>query len=387
MRWNRLTRTELMIAPLQELPPCSGKCGVMTAAAFLKLVGCLVLGGGLWLGSTGCASLRAPSAVSHVFFPPPPVEPRLQFLTSYSQAEDIDPGNRWLAFLVGKAPPSQVIGKPYGLALTGSRIYVCDTGRACVDVIDLDRKSFSVFKPGGQGRLRTPINIAVDGDGTRYVADTGRHRVFRYTASGVCVGTVGETADMEPVDVLVTSNRLYVADLAGHCVYVYRKHDGHLLGTVPRDRSDPRARLFQPINLALDRQGRLYVSDAGAFCIKQYDAEGVFLREFGSHGDTPGQFARPRGVAVDRAGRLYAVDGAAQVVQIFDPEGNLLLFFGEPGASGASLNLPAKIVIDYDHVEMFRQYAAPDFEVEYVVLVTNQYGDRKVSVYGFGHRK
>ena len=138
--------------------------------------------------------------------------------------------------------------------------------------------------------------------------------------------------------------------------------------------------------MARDAAGCLYVSDTGAFCVKKYDADGRFLRAFGSHGDSPGQFARPRGVAVDRAGRVFVVDAAMQVVQIFDPEGRLLLFFGAPDESAAALNLPAKVLVDYDHTDLYRRYAAPGFELEFLVLVTNQYGDRKVSVYGFGHR-
>ena len=90
---------------------------------------------------------------------------------------------------------------------------------------------------------------------------------------------------------------------------------------------------------------------------------------------------------MDRESRVYVVDAAAQLVQIFDAEGKLLLFFGEPEGSEAGLDLPAKVLIDYDHVGLFQEYAAPDFQVEYLVLVTSQYGARKVSVFGFGQKK
>ena len=111
------------------------------------------------------------------------------------------------------------------------------------------------------------------------------------------------------------------------------------------------------------------------------------MRTYGRAGDRPGEFARPKGVAVDREGRVYVVDAAAQVIQIFNAEGRLLLFFGEPRGSAASLDLPAKVVIDYDHVGLFQQYAAPGFQLEYLVLASNQFGDRKVSVYGFGRKQ
>jgi hypothetical protein len=95
----------------------------------------------------------------------------------------------------------------------------------------------------------------------------------------------------------------------------------------------------------------------------------------------------PKGVSADREGRVYVVDAANQLVQIFDEQGKLLMWFGEPDASAAPLCLPAKVIVDYDHVDLFKQYAAPNFQVEHLLLVSNQFGPRKVSVYGFGHKK
>ena len=63
------------------------------------------------------------------------------------------------------------------------------------------------------------------------------------------------------------------------------------------------------------------------------------------------------------------------------------MWFGEPSGSSVGLNLPAKVLLDYDNVELFQKYASPDFTVEHLVIVMNQYGDRKVSVFGFGHKK
>ena len=83
----------------------------------------------------------------------------------------------------------------------------------------------------------------------------------------------------------------------------------------------------------------------------------------------------------------YQADAGAQVVQIFDPQGRLLLFFGELQGDAPGLDLPAKVVIDYEHTALFAAYAAPGFQVEHLVIVTNQFGERKVSVFGFGHQK
>ncbi len=48
------------------------------------------------------------------------------------------------------------------------------------------------------------------------------------------------------------------------------------------------------------------------------------------------------------------------------------------------MNLPAKVILDYDHVDLFRQYAVKGAKIEFLVFVSNQYGPSKINVYGFG---
>lgn len=354
--------------------------------------------------AAGCMTRQA-SKPTPVFYPPRPEQPRLQFLKSFATSTDVAPQSRFSAFIAGKIPPRHIV-KPYGLTFRNGQLLVCDIGIGAIDVLDLRKPRMSEFRPSGPGGLRVPINIAHDTDGTRYITDSARSQVLIFDADGNFTGAIGSMpsyepdeatstnapgartrpkVELRPTDVLVTTNRLFVTDLQGHCVKAYDKSTRGLLFSIPRDVDGDAAKLFQPTNLAMDRQGRLYVSDTGGFRVQQYDADGVYLRAFGRHGDRPGEFALPKGIAVDREGRLYVVDAKMQVIQIFDADGKLLLYFGEPGASSTPLYLPAKVIIDYDHVDLFKSYAAPDFALEYLVIVSNQYGDRKVSVYGFGH--
>ena len=46
--------------------------------------------------------------------------------------------------------------------------------------------------------------------------------------------------------------------------------------------------------------------------------------------------------------------------------------------------IPADILIDYDHVDLFKDYAVDGAELEFLIFVTNQFGPHKVSVYGYG---
>ena len=358
---------------------------------------------------TGCATRRA-SAPGPVFYPPSPDAPRLQFLKSFSSSDDLGDQGRFSRFIIGKLPPKPIV-KPYGVTVHGSCLYVCDTALKAVSILDLKTGRMSLFVPQGEGQLDTPINLAIDEDGTRYVADAGRGQVLIFGPNDQYVGAIGVRAEarrstepapskaeqkpdvspapeteMKPTDVLVTSNRLVVADVKGHCVRVYDKRTRDQLFTIPRGATGDVVRLFQPTNLAQDRDGTLYVCDTGGFRVQLYDAEGAFLRSFGRYGDRYGELVRPKGIAVDREGRVYVVDAKFEAAQIFDAEGRLLLVFGEPGRSPAPLSLPAKIAIDYDNVSFFQKYAAPGFHLDYLVIITNQYGDRKVSVYGYGHQ-
>ena len=45
--------------------------------------------------------------------------------------------------------------------------------------------------------------------------------------------------------------------------------------------------------------------------------------------------------------------------------------------------MPASILVDYDHIDYFRKYMTTGAKPEFVVFVSNQYGE-KVNVYAFG---
>jgi hypothetical protein len=79
------------------------------------------------------------------------------------------------------------------------------------------------------------------------------------------------------------------------------------------------------------------------------------------------------------------VDAAFENVQVINNQGKLLMFFGKPGDKPANINLPADVAINYDSVKLFQPYADPKFKLEYVILVTSQYGVNKINIFGFGH--
>jgi hypothetical protein len=99
---------------------------------------------------------------------------------------------------------------------------------------------------------------------------------------------------------------------------------------------------------------------------------------------TPGTFARNRGIDVDKEGRIYVVESKYDKVQVFDRDFRLLLFIFEPGNERHNINLAAGIAVDYDNVKYFKEYLSPNFNAEYLLLVTSNFGPNKVNVYAFG---
>ncbi len=351
-----------------------------------------VIGGAVLCLMAGCATSSKTAKTAYEFFPPPPDEPRLQYLTSFHTEKEFRGGDdrSFMSYVTGQKPPTKEISKPYGLAEHGHKFYICDTDYGGLIVADLQTRSMRLLAWQGPGRLNLPVNVAVDQDGIIYVADSGRDQVMIYDKQENYVGALGKVGEMKPRDVAVSQDRIYVADIQNRCVHVYDKATRtNRLFDIPRGKESTNlaSRLFMPTNLALDSQGRLYVADTGAFRVQVYDTDGHHLRSIGGMGDSPGQFARVKGIALDRADRLYAADAMSQVIQVFDEQGRVLTWFGEPGVDRRLQILPAKVAVDYDDVGYFQKFVAPDFRVEYLVLVVNQMGAHKVSVYGFGHKK
>ena len=348
-----------------------------------KITCSLVLGG--LLCAAGCSTTKK-TAQQPIFYPPLPAQPKLQYLTSFSMSSDLVPrASGFSRFLLGEDTSKYTaIMKPYGLEVRDSKLYVCDTIVAQMHILDFTALTWETFVPKNRGKLDKCINVAVDSANNRYVADPGRGEVLIYSPDGKFVEALRGEKGMKPVGLAVSDDRIFVGDLKSRMVNVFDKNSRELLFSIPRDSENEQEKLFAPTNLALNEQGNIYVSDTGGFRVQEYDPDGNYIRTYGSQGDSPGQFARNKGVAVDREGIVYVVDAASQTVQVFDAEGNLLLYFGEPGGSAASFVLPADIVIDYGNVAFFQSYVDPNFKLEYLIFVSNQYGPRKVAVYGFG---
>lgn len=324
---------------------------------------------------------RAPGPDSLVIFPPPPDTTRIQFLTHFSSSGDLE-GKKggFHRFLFGDEAPLDII-KPYGVSVHKEKVYICDTGLGGLEVLDLASGIFEYFIPGGKGQLKLPINCCLDERGYLFVADANRGQIVVFDSDLNYLHAFGEAEGFRPTDVEVYQDRIWVADVQDHAIYVYGADNYNLIGRVPGLSAEEDGFIRQSTNIAL-QNNKLYVSDFGDFNVKKYSLEGEYLGVVGGYGNSPGRFTRPKGIALDREENMYVVDAAFENVQIFNALGELLMHFGGAYEGAGAMWLPAAVDVSYENLAYYEPYVDDSFELEYLIYVTNQYGPAKVSVYG-----
>lgn len=364
------------------------------------LFSCLSVVCAMWTACVFCgcqqAEVRPPveeEKIEPVFFPPFPDKPRLQFLTSFSSLEEnVDnvakPG--WFEeFVVGKEEEQKkaLIARPYGTAVYDGKLYVCDTARGVL-VFDIKNQTYSYLTK--DRRLSNPVCIWID-NGIKYVTDPKAPGIFVFDKSDKLTAIFGRESGIVPLGVAVRGRRCYVTDQKTKQVVVLDRVTGEEINRIGKRIPDGMGLLgndkaqFRLIgDLALDQEGNLYVTDRVTAQISKFDSEGTFIRTYGQRGDAVANFVRPKGVAIDRENRIWVVDAGTHVCKIYNEEGRLLLYFGMVGNRPGTMYVPATVTIDYDNVDLFRDYAVEGAKLEFLVIVTNQYGSNKVSVFGFG---
>jgi len=336
---------------------------------------------------TGGCSTSAPLDAGYVMYPAPPQRPRVQFLTQFAEARDIESESQLMKFLVGDVASARKLRKPTGIAAYGDVIYVADPGWDTVVVIDLENKRFDTLRDHEEGKLSVPVAIAIDADGQKFVADTGRMQVVEFDADSEFVWAYGNPSEIIPTGVAVGDRYLYVSDRRGNRVLVYDRRSKKVTREIgAAGKKD--GQFNSPTSLSINGDHHLFVTDMANFRVQEFDAKGEHVKSYGFLGDGPGTFARPKGTSPDRSGHLYTVDAAFENVQIWDTSNaQALLAFGGSGVGPGQMYLPGAVFVSYDLNDYFNEFVDPDFSLEYVILVANNYGPNKVAVYGFVNPK
>ena len=203
--------------------------------------------------------------------------------------------------------------QPNAVAIDGSgNLYVADSGNDTIRKIVLSTGMVTTLAgsarhtgtqdaptgPGSSARFNTPEGIAVDGSGNIYVADTGNNTIRKITPAGA-----------------VTT----LAGLAGTPGYL--------------DANGTTAEFNEPISVAVDSQGNVYVADINNDVIRKITSTGAVSTPYGkleTAGRTDGVgnnalFNSPIGLAFDGSNNLYVTDSQTPPTLTSTSSGNNLL--------------------------------------------------------------
>lgn len=229
---------------------------------------------------------------------------------------------------------------PYGVDVDSiGFIYVTDAGNYCVKIFntqgELVRK---IGAPGSkEGCLNFPQGIKVDRSGDVYVVDSNNGRIAIFDRYGKPKGSIGAIggypgAFYTPKGLFISSNKIYVANTRNHMIYVFSKSTHQLeasyglLGDDPvnLDKGSLDYKFRLPTDIAISRNGQLYIVDSKHGQIKVLDANGKFLFKFGKNGSRPGELNFPEGIAIDSKQIIYVCDSLNGRIQKYTIDGDYL---------------------------------------------------------------
>ncbi|MBN2392639.1 MAG: TIGR03663 family protein [Anaerolineae bacterium] len=207
------------------------------------------------------------------------IDNNTQIPDSYASSEQTLP-------LIFKVQLSNAVGRGIAVAPDGS-LYVADTAQHSIWHISPEGELLSTWGEYGvaPGQFNEPWDVAVDLSGNVYVADTWNHRIQKFTAEGEFVLSWGQLGQIQAYDP------------AGNGLF------------------------YGPRGIAIGPNGSIYVADTGNQRVQVFNAEGVFLHEFGGAGNQSGQMSEPVGIAINETGEVFIADSWNQRVQVLSSEG------------------------------------------------------------------
>ncbi|HEX8176409.1 MAG TPA: hypothetical protein VF543_15070 [Pyrinomonadaceae bacterium] len=234
---------------------------------------------------------------------------------------------------------------PSALAVDAQdNLYVADTGNNAIRKITPDGTVTTLAGGGEAGyrdgpardaRFNAPIGVAVDSDGSVYIADTYNDRIRKVTKEGEVTTVAGGAASPGYLDgpalsasfdtpcglTVAPTGELYIADTGNNAIRRLTKEGEVTTFVSAAQLTDDQSLLTAPVGLALTHDRILYSTgnDRGRVAqIRQDGAVFAFSGAGSGFSDGEGDAARfnsPAGVAIDKSGALYVADAANYLVR------------------------------------------------------------------------
>ena len=204
---------------------------------------------------------------------------------------------------------------------------------------------FGVKGYDGSSWFGEPSALALDErSGLIYVADTKAGTVDAFSLQGVPKFQYGAKNNLKaPLGLAIDSDgRVYVSENEGGPIKIIDSRGSTTMLALPKDGDEE----TKAGRMTFDRDGNLYVVDRANCRVLVFGRDGAFKLKFGSPGDERGQFKVLQDVAVDRQGRIYALDAVGVPIRVFDMKGGYVRSIGARGEGQTEISFSAGLFID-----------------------------------------
>jgi hypothetical protein len=265
-------------------------------------------------------------------------------------------------------PPATAPGyflEPNHIAVSGTDLYVADTGHHVVRIFDANgtlKGTIGTYGVPGKdnAHLSDPSGVAVGPDGRIYISDTQNNRVqvffpdLKFNMSitdGAYVFMNGNTNLSGPHGIRVSSNgTIYLADTGNHALQRFSP-DGKPTGVIGDAgwAGNDNDHLNSPYDVCVREDGYLMVADWNNYRVQVFDDKLAYSSTLGKAGSGNGEFMFPSGVECKKS-LTYVADTVNHRVQVFYGAGQTFRqqygTTGVPGLGVAQLNQPVAVVVD-----------------------------------------
>jgi DNA-binding beta-propeller fold protein YncE len=207
---------------------------------------------------------------------------------------------------------------------------------------------FNFVRPNGDAYG----GVAFGQDGALYVVDTGNLRVQKFDRDRTFVASWGGQGSgdgqfLDPLSIAIDGQgMLYVLDDLRDDVQVFDGDGVYLRKFRVHEALGLTAGQSNSCNqLTVDGAGNVYVTSFLYTSALKFDPSGAFVGQIGEFGSGVGQFQQPDGIAVDPAGNLFVTDANAGRVEVFAPDGTALAQWGSPGTGTGQFSAPAGVAV------------------------------------------
>ena len=223
------------------------------------------------------------------------------------------------------------------------RIIVADKGDGQVKIFDKDGRFLNKIEGKSESsRFRYPYGLAITAKGDLLVSDSENHTVQQFNINGEFIKEIITPSEkIRPGAMLIKDKQVYIADLANHKILLYDEK-GNKVNQIA-------ANLSFPHGLAVDKQKKLWIGDAGQIpSLKVLTGAGILQNQYDLDQDQKNYFKTIRGLAIDSKDRVYVTDAMANKVLVFDIKGKLLYQFAGTGSGENQFNFPSGVFIDQE---------------------------------------